>query len=91
MSARAGYDRYNWYFPYVNERLRLLARRRPDVVLADWAAVSRGPGLTYDNIHLNPDGAALMARTIRAVIAGEAQRQAQAPRDVAGHASLGAW
>jgi hypothetical protein len=67
---------YAWYFPYVNERLRRLDRRRKDLVLADWEAVSRRRGLTYDSIHLNQRGARLMARTIRASIYAEAKRQA---------------
>ena len=46
---------YSWYFPYVNERLRRLDRRRDDLVLADWARASDRPGLTYDTIHLNPE------------------------------------
>jgi len=40
------YDAYAWYFPYVNERLRRLDGRRDDLVLADWAAVSRRAGIT---------------------------------------------
>ena len=71
---------YAWYFPYVNERLRRLARRAPDLVLADWAAVSDRPGLTYDAIHLDPDGQRLMARTIRRAIETEATRQMQQAR-----------
>ena len=59
------YDQYNWYFPYVNERLRLLHERNPDVVLADWAAVSKQEGLTYDAMHLTGDGIRLMIDTIR--------------------------
>jgi hypothetical protein len=47
------------------------------VVLADWTAVSNRPGLTYDSIHLNPTGGALMARTIRRAIRAEADRQAE--------------
>jgi lysophospholipase L1-like esterase len=69
------YDRYAWYFPYVNERLRRLDRRRNDLVIAPWDEVSDGRGLTYDAIHLNPDGAALMAETIYRTIRGEARRQ----------------
>lgn len=69
---------YAWYFPYVNERLRVLDRERDDVVLADWAAVSDRPGLTYDSIHLTAKGGVLMARTIRAAIDAEAERQARA-------------
>jgi peptidoglycan/LPS O-acetylase OafA/YrhL len=56
---------YAWYFPYVNERLRALTARHPGLVLADWAAVSGRAGLTYDAIHLNPDGIRLMIDTIR--------------------------
>ena len=59
------YDQYIWYFPYVNERLDLLIQRNPDVVLADWAAVSNQPGLTYDAMHLTGDGTRLMIDTIR--------------------------
>jgi hypothetical protein len=58
------YDHYAWFFPYVNERLHALAHRHPDVRLADWAAVSDRPGLTYDLIHLDTDGARLMARVV---------------------------
>jgi hypothetical protein len=63
-----------WYLRYVNERLRRLDRRRHDLVLADWNAASKRRGLTYDAIHLNPRGAKLMARTIRATISRESRR-----------------
>jgi hypothetical protein len=65
-----------WYLRYVNERLRRLDRDRNDLVLADWNAASRRPGLTYDAIHLNPRGARLMAHTIRTTILAETRRQA---------------
>jgi len=58
------YEHYAWFFPYVNERLRALVHRQPTIALADWAAVSDRAGLTYDLIHLNPDGARLMAQVI---------------------------
>jgi hypothetical protein len=58
------YEHYAWFFPYVNERLRALVHRQPTIALADWAAVSDRPGLTYDLIHLNSDGARLMAQVI---------------------------
>ena len=77
------FDKYAWYFPYVNERLRFLDKRSPHVVLADWAKVSDRPGLTYDAIHLDPDGQALMARTIRQALTREAERQAAAARAAA--------
>jgi hypothetical protein len=69
------FDKYAWYFGYVNERLRRLDRERDDLVLADWAAVSDRGGITYDAIHLNPDGAALMGRTIRSAIETEGKLQ----------------
>lgn len=56
---------YAWYFPYVNERLDRLGRDNGDVVLADWAAISNRPDVTYDAFHLDPDGALLYARLIR--------------------------
>jgi peptidoglycan/LPS O-acetylase OafA/YrhL len=59
------YRLYVWYFPYVNERLRLLVQRHPDVILADWAAVSNESGLTYDAMHLTSSGTRLMIDTIR--------------------------
>ena len=72
--ALAQHDRYAWYFPYVNERLRRLDRRA-DLVLAPWDRVSDRRGLTYDAFHLNPEGAALMARTIQQAIQAEGRRQ----------------
>jgi hypothetical protein len=57
-------ERWGWYLPYVNERIRLLPERHPQVVVADWATASSGPGHTYDLIHLNPDGARLMTDVI---------------------------
>jgi hypothetical protein len=63
--GREQFDRFVWYFPYVNERLDALVAKHPDVVLADWAAVSDAPGLTYDAMHLTPDGIRLMIDTIR--------------------------
>jgi hypothetical protein len=66
--------RYAWYFPYANERLRRLDHRLRELALADWAAVSRRRGLTYDAIHLNLRGADLMARTIRTAVFRAARR-----------------
>lgn len=67
---------YSWYFPYVNERLRLLDRRRDDLVLANWTKAGDRKGITYDSIHLNSRGGPLMARTINSAIRREARRQA---------------
>jgi hypothetical protein len=68
---------YSWYFPYVNERLRRLDRRRKDLVLANWAKVGDRPGITYDSIHLNTTGGRLMGRLIHRTIDREARRQAR--------------
>ena len=68
---------YSWYFPYVNERLRRLNRRRDDVALARWDRVGDRPGITYDSIHLNARGGKLMARTIRRAVERETRRQAR--------------
>jgi hypothetical protein len=76
--ARGELGEYSWYFPYVNERLRRLDRRRDDLVLADWRAASNRPGLTYDSIHLDVRGGRLMARTIKGAIVAEARRQVRA-------------
>ena len=73
--ARGELGQYSWYFPYVNERLRRLDRRRDDLVLADWARASARPGLTYDSIHLNATGASLMARTIWEAVSRAARHQ----------------
>ena len=68
---------YSWYFPYVNERLRRLDRRRDDVVLANWTKVGDRPGITYDSIHLNTRGGRLMADLIHRTIERETHRQAR--------------
>ena len=68
---------YSWYFPYVNERLRRLDRRRDDVVLADWSKVGDRPGITYDSIHLNSHGGVLMAKLIKRTINREALRKSR--------------
>jgi hypothetical protein len=66
--GKAQYDAYVWYFPYVNEQLHILQQRHPDLLLADWAAISNRPGVTYDAIHLNTSGAQLMINLIRSTI-----------------------
>lgn len=71
-------EHYCWYFPYVNERLRRLAAKHGDLVLADWTAVSEGRGLTYDAIHTTTQGSKVMARTIKRTIEHEAARQQHA-------------
>jgi peptidoglycan/LPS O-acetylase OafA/YrhL len=66
--GKAQYDAYVWYFPYVNEQLHIVQQRHPDLMLADWAAISNRPGITYDAIHLNTAGAQLMINLIRSTI-----------------------
>ena len=61
-------NEYSWYFTYVNERLNELVRRHPEIALANWEAVSNRPGLTYDDIHLNPLGSNLMSEVIKAAV-----------------------
>jgi len=60
--------KYGWYFPYVNERLRALKERHPEIALADWVTAARQGGVTYDAIHLNPRGAELMVEVLRTAI-----------------------
>jgi lysophospholipase L1-like esterase len=66
--SRAQYREWCWWFPYVNERLRAIKEQHPDMALADWTKVARRPGVTYDSIHVNVQGAQLMTALIRAVI-----------------------
>ncbi len=56
--------RYGFYYPYVNEQLRALAGRHPEVLLAGWDQLANRAGITYDAVHLNPTGAALMTDLI---------------------------
>jgi lysophospholipase L1-like esterase/cell division septation protein DedD len=66
--AISQYHKYSWYFPYVNERLRAIKKRHPEMALADWATAARRNGVTYDAIHLNPRGAELMIGVVQAAI-----------------------
>ena len=68
--GRTQYGLYAWFFPYVNERLRALAERHPELALADWRAVSDVPGVTYDLIHHSSAGITLMTTTITAAVLG---------------------
>ncbi len=69
------FARYAWYFPYVNNRLRRLDRRRRDTVIAKWHIAADRPGLTYDAIHTNTVGSRVMSRTIWRRVSREARRQ----------------
>jgi len=59
------YNRYAWYFPYVNERLKAIKERHPEMALADWAVAGKANGVTYDLIHLNGRGAELMTEVVK--------------------------
>jgi len=63
-AGRDQYERYAWFFPYVNERIRALSQRHPELALADWQAVSNVSGMTKDLIHLNPTGVALLTQIV---------------------------
>jgi hypothetical protein len=62
---------FSWYFPWVNQRLRALDHDRADVVLADWSTIGDEPDITYDAIHLDPDGALLYARMVKHAVMDE--------------------
>jgi formylglycine-generating enzyme required for sulfatase activity len=66
--AATQYQKYSWYFPYVNERLRAAKQRHPDLALADWTTAARVSGITYDAIHLNPRGGDLMVNVVRVAV-----------------------
>jgi peptidoglycan/LPS O-acetylase OafA/YrhL len=52
----------------VNGALRDARRRYKNIVIADWHAVSGGPGLLVDGAHTTPKGMRLYARTIAAKV-----------------------
>ena len=63
-SARNQLEKAGFYFPYVNERLKAMRERHPDMGLADWPTAGDAVGNTYDAIHLNPRGANIMTAEI---------------------------
>jgi lysophospholipase L1-like esterase len=67
-SARHQLVKAGFYFPYVNERLRALKERHPDVALADWTSASVDLGYTADAIHVNKKGALVMVDVIEKAI-----------------------
>lgn len=73
-AGRDQFERYAWFFPYANERIVALARRHPDIALADWRAISNVPNITKDLIHLNPAGVELMTQTIVRAVLGPPAR-----------------
>ncbi len=49
--------------------IRALPTRYPNVLVADWAAISRTPGYTYDDtLHLRSEGAAALAALVRSIV-----------------------
>lgn len=71
---KAGVDTVVWAtlgetretYRLINGVIRKATSRWPELVIADWAAVSRGkPWFSGDGLHLEPDGAMALARLIR--------------------------
>ena len=63
--ARSSTGLYVWYFPYVNERLRLLPSATPTSSSPTGPRCRTSEGLTYDAMHLTSSGIRLMIDTIR--------------------------
>jgi hypothetical protein len=78
-AGRDQYERYAWFFPYVNEGIRALAERHPELTLADWQAASNLPELTKDLIHLSPSGVSLMTQTVTQAVLGQGARGRATP------------
>jgi len=78
-AGRDQYERYAWFFPYVNERIRALAERHPELTIADWQAVANQPELTKDLIHLSPSGVTLMTETVTRAVLGESPAERATP------------
>ena len=81
-TAAMQYRRYAWYFPYVNERLRAIKARHPEMTIADWSAAAQQTGLTYDAIHLNPRGGELMTAVVKTAIGTDARPASPRPAPV---------
>lgn len=73
------FNRYAWYFPYVNERLRALKERHPELALADWVTAGRQKGITYDAIHVTAQGGDLMLEVLKTAIGIDQPRPAPPP------------
>ncbi len=81
-TAVSQYHKYAWYFPYVNERLRAIKARHPEMTIADWSAAAQQTGLTYDAIHLNPRGGELMTAVVKTAIGTDARPASPRPAPV---------
>lgn len=57
-----------WHYVEVNQRLRALKERNPELALADWVTPGRSAGLTIDAVHLNGRGATLMVEILKPAI-----------------------
>jgi hypothetical protein len=77
LDSLVGVDRVVWvtctpWLPAVgaaDQAILALPQSHPEVVVADWAAVSGTPGYTYaDGLHLQPGGAAGLAELIAAAV-----------------------
>jgi hypothetical protein len=66
--ARRQLEKAGFYFPYVNERLKAMRERHPEMALADWPGGAAKSGYTYDAIHVNPKGAWKMTDEIMVAI-----------------------
>jgi lysophospholipase L1-like esterase len=73
------FNRYAWYFPYVNERLKAIKERHPEMALADWAVAGKANGVTYDLIHLNGRGAEMMTEVVKTAMGIYGEPSAPAP------------
>jgi hypothetical protein len=57
-------------YPHANAQLRAAQARWPQLVIADWNAIARDDGLTWDGLHLTPSGASLMADLLADEVGG---------------------
>lgn len=56
------------HYAEINQRLRALKERNPELALADWVTPGRSAGLTVDAVHLNGRGATLMLEIVKPAI-----------------------
>jgi lysophospholipase L1-like esterase len=77
LDSLAGVERVVWvtctpWIPAVgaaDDAIRALPDAYPNVVVADWAAISGTPGYTYgDGLHLRPEGAAAIADLVAVAV-----------------------
>jgi hypothetical protein len=78
------------HYPAANDQLRAATARWPQLVLADWNAVARGGGLTWDGLHLTPAGQSAMADLLADEVGGLGRLAAGATLSVPVAAGTGA-